>query len=67
MKKVKLDKYHYHEATDRCYIVANMIDNMLIQHPVIHENEELKRKAKKAQEHILEVYQMIGNLKGNEI
>jgi cell fate (sporulation/competence/biofilm development) regulator YmcA (YheA/YmcA/DUF963 family) len=63
--KIKLDKYHYHEALDRSYCVADMIENMLVTHPVIEKHKKIRKHIKKAQRHILEAYQLIGgkNLK----
>jgi hypothetical protein len=62
-KKIKgLNQGHYTEAIDRAYIVANQIEDILIEHPVIQKHKKLKKKVKKAQQHILDVYQMIGGL-----
>jgi hypothetical protein len=62
-KKIKgLNEGHYVEAIDRAYIVANMIEDVLIEHPVIRKHKELKHRVRKAQEEILNVYQMIGGL-----
>lgn len=62
-KKIKgLNEGHYTEAIDRAYIVANMIEDVLIDHPVYRKHKELKKKVKIAQQHILDAYQMIGGL-----
>lgn len=61
-KRNKLDKFHYHEALDRAFIVANMTDEYLMQHPVIQKNKELKKRVKKAEILLYEVYQLIGGL-----
>jgi hypothetical protein len=58
----KLDDGYYHEALDRSYIVANMIETVLIKHPVIEKHKELRKRVKKAQKLILEAYQLIGGL-----
>lgn len=68
MSKKKSKKYedlnegHYTEAIDRAYIVGNMIDDVLIDHPVFKKHKELKKRVKKAQQLILEAYQLIGGL-----
>lgn len=62
-KKVKLTELYYHEATDRTYLIVNNLQNFLLTHPVIKQHKKLKKKLKKAERHMLEVYQMIGNLK----
>lgn len=59
-KKIKLDKYHYHEALDRSYCVANIIEEMLITHPVVIEDKKIRKHIKKAQKQILIAYQLIG-------
>jgi len=61
-KRNKLDKFYYHEALDRAYIVANMTDEVLFQHPVIQKHKNLKKKVEKAENLLYEVYQLIGGL-----
>ena len=61
-KKVVLDEFHYHEALDRSYVVAEILENTLIEHIVIQENKQLKEQLEKAQELIIEVYQEIGSM-----
>lgn len=60
--KDKLDKFSYHEALDRASSVAEIMENMLINHPVIQKHEELKELVEKAQYNILEAYQLIGKM-----
>jgi hypothetical protein len=62
-KKHKLFELNYHEALDRTYITTSMLQDYLLEHPVIVQNKKLKKKLRKAEKHMLEVYQMIGNLK----
>lgn len=57
-----LDRFHYHEALDRSYIVANIMEDLLVEHPVILKHPELKERIRKAQELVLEAYQLIGGL-----
>lgn len=61
-KKIKLDNFYYHEAIDRTYICADIIDRHLLKHPVIKKHKKLKKRIKKAQELLLETYQIIGGL-----
>jgi len=58
----KFDKFHYHEALDRAFIVANMVDEYLMEHPVVQKHKELKKKVKKAETLLYDVYQLIGRL-----
>lgn len=62
MGKYKLDEFHYHEALDRSYLVADLLETALIEHVVIKKHRHLKKKLQKAQELIVEVYQEIGGL-----
>jgi hypothetical protein len=57
-----LDRFHYHEALDRSDIVANQIEDLLVEHPVIMKHKKLRRLIKVAQQNVLDVYQMIGGL-----
>jgi hypothetical protein len=62
-KKIKgLNEGHYVEAIDRAYIVANMMEDVLIDHPVYEKHKELRKRVRKAQQLILEAYQIIGGL-----
>jgi hypothetical protein len=61
-KKDKLDEFHYHEALDRAYMCADIIENALMVHPVIKKHKKIKKRIEKAQQLILEAYQIIGGL-----
>jgi hypothetical protein len=61
-KKIQLDEFHYHEALDRSYLVADLLETALIEHVVIKKHRNLKTKLQKAQELIVEVYQELGGL-----
>ena len=62
-KKIgKLDDGYYHEALDRAYIAADQLENLLIVHPVFKKHKKLKKRVKKAQQLILEAYQIVGGL-----
>jgi hypothetical protein len=62
-KKIKkLDAGYYHEAIDRAYIVANMMEDVLIEHPVFKKHKELRKRVKTAQKLVLEAYQLVGGL-----
>lgn len=62
-KKIdKLDSGYYHEALDRAYIAADQLKNLLIEHPVFKKHKKLRKRVKKAQQLILEAYQIVGGL-----
>ena len=58
----ELDEFHYHEAQDRAYIVCNLIEDLLVEHPAIMQNESLRTKVNTAHELILEVHQEVSSL-----
>lgn len=62
-KKTKniLDEFHYHEALDRTYMIGNILDNNLSEHPVIENDENLKKKVSEISNLLSELYQMIGS------
>ena len=39
---IELDDFHYHEAFDRLHTIMGVIDNNLIQHPVLKLETEVK-------------------------
>jgi hypothetical protein len=62
-KKIgKLNEGYYIEAIDRAYIVANIMEDVLIDHPVFEKHKDLRKRVKKAQKLVLEAYQIIGGL-----
>lgn len=61
-KKKPLDEFHYHEALDRSYVIAEIIDSTLLTHPVIQKHRDFKKRVENAQQLIVEVYQLIGGL-----
>jgi hypothetical protein len=61
-KKPVLDQFHYHEAMDRTYVAGDIVERMLIDHPVIEEHKNLKHKIEKALEFLAETYQELGRL-----
>jgi predicted RNase H-like HicB family nuclease len=64
-QKVKIDIFSAHEVLDRSYVIADIIQHMLLDHPVVKKNKELKKKVQQAQNLITEVYQEAANLKIN--
>lgn len=65
-KKIgNLDEFYYHEALDRSYIVTDMVDKYLFEHPVVQKHKELKKRIKKAVKLLVESYQLIGGLEMN--
>jgi hypothetical protein len=59
---VKLDKYHYHEALDRTFMIENIATEYLAEHLVIQKHPELRKKVETAIDLLIDVYQEIGRL-----
>jgi hypothetical protein len=62
-RKVPLDEFHYHEVIDRLYLIANFLDEALMDHPAVLENKELKKRIKKAVKELAEAYQIAGGVR----
>lgn len=60
-EQIKLDAFYWHEALDRSYMLIDMIQDYLLDHPVFEQNEKLKEKVEQAQMLLSEVYQEIGS------
>jgi hypothetical protein len=58
--KNKLDKFHYHEVLDRLHVINTMIDEFLLEHPVVINNKKINKKIEKASELLSKTYQEIG-------
>jgi|OM-RGC.v1.036225338 hypothetical protein len=56
-----IDKFSYHEVMDRSYLIIHMIDNYLLQHPVVKLDNKLKDKIEKSAELLYEVYNEVGS------
>ena len=65
LNNTKLDQFHYHEALDRCHMLAEIYDQQLLQHSVISSmsNEHpVKETAEKISLLLGELYQQLGEL-----
>lgn len=60
--KKSLNVGHYDEACDRAYIVMDLVENALVQHPVFQEHKKLKKAIRQVQDALFEVYQVTGGL-----
>lgn len=57
----KLDSYHWHESLDRAFMIAEIIENSLVNHPVYHSApEHIQEKIKVAQDLLMDYYQYCG-------
>jgi hypothetical protein len=51
-----LDRFHYHEAMDRTYMIQSNVETFLVEHPVYDANKKLRKKADKVSTLLAELY-----------
>lgn len=56
----KLNDGHYHEALDRTYVIQDIIDRQLMDHPAISQTPAWKKIVQQAQDKLGELYLLIG-------
>lgn len=56
---LELDDFHYHEVVHTLNIVLGLIDETLIQHPVLKIEKEARGEVEKATDHLFAAYQKI--------
>jgi hypothetical protein len=56
----------YHEAMDRTYMIADIVDQHLIQHQVFKVEKEYAEKIEAAGMLLAEAYQIIANIRFNK-
>lgn len=59
---IDLDGFHYHEALDRIFVIANTVNVHISQHPVIKKHKELNKRITQVEKILVETYQLIGEL-----
>lgn len=61
-KKIKVDKYNYHEALDRLNVIISNLNDHVLEHPVSKKHKKIRKKIEKALDKLSEVYQDVGNI-----
>lgn len=56
----KVNKGHYHEATDRIHVVQSIIEDHLQRHPAFKKNKGWAKKLEDVQDIMGELYQLAG-------
>lgn len=56
----KLDDYHAREALDRAFMLAEMVDTYLVEHPYIVADTRMLRLAIDASMALAQIYLVIG-------
>ena len=54
------DKFHRHEAIDRCDLFARMVEDNLLSHPAVQANAEVRVLIEVAITSLAEAYQVLG-------
>jgi hypothetical protein len=65
--KKNLDSYHYHEACDRTYLVVNLINDILMEHPVFQEHKTFRKKIDQITDDLISIYQVTGALQSKKM
>ena len=60
-EEVELNVGYAHEALDRAFLIEDMFDGYLVEHPFVSQNPHLKEQADKVSEALFVLYQMISN------
>lgn len=53
--KIELDDYHYHEITDRLWMITDMLDEYVISHPVSLIDKKNKLRLEKTLQELLSI------------
>ena len=56
---IELDDFHYHEVVHTLHLVLNLLDNELIQHPVLKIEKEARKDVEKATDNLFLAYQKL--------
>jgi hypothetical protein len=52
-----LDAFHKHEFMDRAYVIQQIVDQFLVQHPGTLDNPKLEKELQEINERLTELYQ----------
>lgn len=61
-KGEKLNDGHIAEAADRVHVIACMVDDFLLQHPLIAQSGWMKKRVLKISDDLGGLYQFIGKI-----
>ena len=57
----EINEGHYIELTDRCYVMASMFYDHIVEHPLAIEDVEIKQTAEHISEALYDFYQIVAN------
>lgn len=59
-KKIKIDEFHIHEVVHTTFIMSDLWDNHILDHPLIEQNLKFRKEARKISDAIGAFYQLVG-------
>lgn len=64
--KVVLDQWYAHESLDRMFLVIEVFNSYVLEHPFVDKTPHLKLQAEKLNEDMVEMYQQISREYGGQ-
>lgn len=64
-RQVVLDQWYAHESLDRMFLVMEMFNQYVLDHPFVEKTPRLKARAEKLSEDMMKMYQRIGSEYGD--
>ena len=64
-RPVVLDQWYAHESLDRMFLVMEMFNQYVLDHPFVDKTPHLKARAEKLSTDMMEMYQRIGSEYGD--
>lgn len=61
-KKEEINSYSAHELLDRMYMICDIFESYIHEHPFISQNKELFEQAEKISDEMFDMYNIIANL-----
>jgi hypothetical protein len=61
VKEPIINNGHYHELLDRCATTGGIVEDVLLNHPLVETTPKYKKKIERAIELIAEVYVHVGD------
>lgn len=57
---MKHSKGHYPEVMDRIHIIISNLEDYILRHPLVQENENLKELVDTAHSNLIDAYNLLG-------
>lgn len=59
-QQITLDQWYAHESLDRMFLVLEMYNQYVLDHPFVHHTPHLKQRAEQLYEDMAKMYHEIG-------